>query len=175
MEVWDDPELMQLTEESCVRDLASGYWARARISDAYWFSRADIWYQHSVPGQPAVVPAIHPCSYTRRRSSSNASSGSTLSTPTNEIEEVEEEPAQMVYPYSRNSTILHALRTSLRRPPPANSCSAASSAQECRSSIGYGMSCFRRALRRPCCKSCADEHGEGPSHRQRGRSMVRRC
>ena len=41
MEVWirlrrqeddeDDPELMQLTEESCVRDLASGYWARARI------------------------------------------------------------------------------------------------------------------------------------------------
>ena len=58
--------------------------------DRYWFSPADIWYQYSVPGQPAVVPAIHPCPWTRQRSSSNASSGSTLST-TDEVEEVEEE------------------------------------------------------------------------------------
>jgi len=72
MEVWirlrrqegdeDDPELMQLTEEGCVRDLASGYWARPRISDAYWFNPADIWYQCSVPG-----PAIHPFPWTHHR------------------------------------------------------------------------------------------------------------
>ena len=86
----DDPELMQLTEESGVRDLALGDWARARILDGYWFSPADIWYQYSVPGQPAVVPAIHPCPWTRERSLSNASSGSALST-TDEVEVVEEE------------------------------------------------------------------------------------
>ena len=52
MEVWiqlrrqeddeDDPELMQLTEESGVRDLALGDWARARILNGHWFSPADI-------------------------------------------------------------------------------------------------------------------------------------
>jgi hypothetical protein len=86
----DDPELMQLTEESGVRDLALGDWARARILDGYWFSPADLWYQYFVPGQPTVVPAIHPCPWTRERSSSNASSGSALLT-TDEVEEVEEE------------------------------------------------------------------------------------
>jgi hypothetical protein len=85
----DDPELMQPTEEPGVPDLALGDWARARILDGYWFSPADIWYQYFIPGQPAVVPAIHPCPWTRERSSSNASSGSALST-TVEVEEVED-------------------------------------------------------------------------------------
>ena len=57
----DGPELMKLTEESDLQDLPLGDWVRARILDGYWFSPADIWYQYSVPGQPAVVPAIYPC------------------------------------------------------------------------------------------------------------------
>ena len=72
----DDPECMQLTEDSCVRDLALGDWAQARILDRYRFSPADIWYQYSVPGQPAAVPAIHP--WTRERSSSKSFSLSAL-------------------------------------------------------------------------------------------------
>ena len=58
--------IRHLTEESGVRDLALGDWARARILDGYWFSPADIWYQYSVPGLPAVVRAIHPSLWTQK-------------------------------------------------------------------------------------------------------------
>ena len=151
---------MQLTEESGVQDLALGDCARARMLDGYWFSPDDIWYQYSVPSQPAVVPAIHPCPWTRERSLSNASSSSSLSR------------RNIPKDLHRESAILLALQRCLRRPPAANARSAASSAQERRSSISRGMRCFRRAPRRPCCKSCADEHGGGPERKEYGSTAL---
>ena len=58
----DDPELMSLTEDAGgIRELAITDWARNRILDGHWVAPADQWYEHSVPGQPDVVPAQHPC------------------------------------------------------------------------------------------------------------------
>ncbi|KAF8320239.1 hypothetical protein F5887DRAFT_1291426 [Amanita rubescens] len=61
----EDPELMQLTEEGGVRDLALGDWARSRILDGYWISPADLWYHNVVPGKPLTVSAVHPCPWAR--------------------------------------------------------------------------------------------------------------
>ncbi|KAK2464403.1 hypothetical protein APHAL10511_003551 [Amanita phalloides] len=61
----EDPELMQLTEEGGVRELALGDWARSRILDGHWFSPADLWYRNSVPGKPTAVSAVHPCPWAR--------------------------------------------------------------------------------------------------------------
>ncbi|KAF8058612.1 ABC domain-containing protein [Lyophyllum atratum] len=68
----DDIELMQM-EESGVRDLALGDWARGRILDGHWISPADVWYNHTVPGKPTHVPAVHPCPWTRDASSFGSS------------------------------------------------------------------------------------------------------
>ncbi|GJE97326.1 hypothetical protein PsYK624_135420 [Phanerochaete sordida] len=58
----EDPELMSLTEDAGgIRELAIADWARNRILDGHWIAPADQWYNHSVPDQPAVVPAQHPC------------------------------------------------------------------------------------------------------------------
>ena len=61
----EDPELMQLTEEGGVRELALGDWARSRILDGHWVSPADLWYRNVVPGRPLTVPAVHPCPWAR--------------------------------------------------------------------------------------------------------------
>ncbi|KAF8623314.1 hypothetical protein AX17_001614 [Amanita inopinata Kibby_2008] len=61
----EDPELMQLTEEGGVRELALGDWARSRILDGHWFSPADLWYGNVMPGKPIAVPALHPCPWAR--------------------------------------------------------------------------------------------------------------
>ena len=61
----EDPELMQLTEEGGVRELALGDWARSRILDGHWVSPADLWYRNVVPGKPLTVPAVHPCPWAR--------------------------------------------------------------------------------------------------------------
>ena len=61
----EDPELMQLTEEGGVRELALGDWARSRILDGHWVSPADLWYRNVVPGKPSTVPAVHPCPWAR--------------------------------------------------------------------------------------------------------------
>ncbi|KAF8623799.1 hypothetical protein AX15_006188 [Amanita polypyramis BW_CC] len=61
----EDPELMQLTEEGGVRELALGDWARSRILDGHWFSPADLWYRNVMPGKPVAVPALHPCPWAR--------------------------------------------------------------------------------------------------------------
>ncbi len=58
----DDPELMSLTEDAGgIRELAISDWARNRILDGHWLSPADQWYELSIPGQPTVVRAQHPC------------------------------------------------------------------------------------------------------------------
>lgn len=58
----EDPELMSLTEDAGgVRELAIIDWARNRILDGHWIAPADQWYDNTVPGQPEVVPAQHPC------------------------------------------------------------------------------------------------------------------
>ncbi|KAG6847202.1 hypothetical protein H0H93_009561, partial [Arthromyces matolae] len=59
----DDIELLQI-EESHVKDMALGDWARARILDGHWISPADTWYQHIVNGYKDWVPAVHPCPWT---------------------------------------------------------------------------------------------------------------
>lgn len=61
----EDPELMQLTEEGGVRDLALGDWARSRILDGHWISPADLWYHNVVPGKSLTAPAVHPCPWAR--------------------------------------------------------------------------------------------------------------
>ncbi|KAG7091465.1 hypothetical protein E1B28_010496 [Marasmius oreades] len=53
----DDMELLQLTEEGGVKDLALGDWARHRILDGHWLSPADQWYGN----KSYSVRAIHPC------------------------------------------------------------------------------------------------------------------
>ncbi|EKM53558.1 uncharacterized protein PHACADRAFT_259980 [Phanerochaete carnosa HHB-10118-sp] len=58
----EDPELMSLTEDAGgIRDLAITDWARNRVLDGHWVAPADQWYDNSVPGQPDVVSAQHPC------------------------------------------------------------------------------------------------------------------
>ena len=55
----EDLELMQITEESGVRDLALADWARTRVLDGHWFSPADYWYNNALPGKPMAVRAVH--------------------------------------------------------------------------------------------------------------------
>ncbi|KAG5725275.1 hypothetical protein E4T56_gene12671 [Termitomyces sp. T112] len=59
----DDIELLQM-EETHVRDMALGDWARARILDGHWMSPADTWYHHTVNGYKDYVAAVHPCPWT---------------------------------------------------------------------------------------------------------------
>ncbi|TFK45142.1 hypothetical protein BDQ12DRAFT_674210 [Crucibulum laeve] len=61
----DDPEVLQMTEEGGVRELALGDWARARILDGHWFSPADVWYGYTIPGHSTAVSATHPCPWAR--------------------------------------------------------------------------------------------------------------
>ncbi|KDR69868.1 hypothetical protein GALMADRAFT_214931 [Galerina marginata CBS 339.88] len=61
----EDRELMLMRGSGQVRDLALQDWARKRILDGHWFSPADTWYNHSIPGQPTVVPTVHPCPWSR--------------------------------------------------------------------------------------------------------------
>ncbi|KAK7030936.1 hypothetical protein VNI00_013882 [Paramarasmius palmivorus] len=56
----DDMELLQMTEESGVKDLALGDWARNRILDGYWLNPADQWYNY----RTFPVQAVHPCPWT---------------------------------------------------------------------------------------------------------------
>ncbi|KAK1216774.1 hypothetical protein PQX77_020592 [Marasmius sp. AFHP31] len=56
----EDMELLQLTEESGVKDLALGDWARHRILDGHWLNPADQWYGH----RTFEVRAHHPCPWT---------------------------------------------------------------------------------------------------------------
>jgi len=142
MEVWirlrrqeddeDDPELMQLTEESCVRDLASGYWARARISDAYWFSPADIWYQHSVPGQPGLcqpyIPVHGPANAHYRMLPATVHCRPLTKSKKQRRNIPKGLPSPQNFDHPTHSA------NNLRRPPAANAGSAASSAQERRPS-----------------------------------------
>ena len=86
----DDPELMHLTEESGLRDLALGDWARARIFIGWVLVQSC----RPLVSLPCSWPARRcasrpPCPWTRERSSSNASSGSALLT-TDEVEQMEE-------------------------------------------------------------------------------------
>ncbi|KAF9262534.1 hypothetical protein L218DRAFT_388703 [Marasmius fiardii PR-910] len=53
----DDMELLQLTEEGGVKDLALGDWARNRILEGHWLSPADQWYEN----KSHPVRAAHPC------------------------------------------------------------------------------------------------------------------
>ena len=57
----EDREVMLMRDASQVRDLALHDWSRRRILDGHWVCPADIWYRYQVPGQPLVVPAVHPC------------------------------------------------------------------------------------------------------------------
>jgi hypothetical protein len=84
----EDMELMQITEESGVRDLALADWARTRILDGHWFSPADYWYNNALPGKPMAVRALHPCPWTRDFSSSAGSS------PTGDRDEDEQHPKE---------------------------------------------------------------------------------
>ncbi|KAF8883286.1 hypothetical protein BD779DRAFT_1674621 [Infundibulicybe gibba] len=71
----DDVELIQMTEEGGVRDLALGDWARQRILDGHWLSPADQWYGTVIPGHPmSEVKALHPCPWTISGPSSPRSS-----------------------------------------------------------------------------------------------------
>ncbi|EEB93095.1 hypothetical protein MPER_08298, partial [Moniliophthora perniciosa FA553] len=56
----DDTEFLQMTEDSGVKDLALGDWARHRILDGHWISPADEWYGH----KKSPVRAVHPCPWT---------------------------------------------------------------------------------------------------------------
>ncbi|KIK56308.1 hypothetical protein GYMLUDRAFT_76221 [Collybiopsis luxurians FD-317 M1] len=61
----DDYELAQLTEDSGIRDLALGDWARNRILDGFWISPGDQWWGHIHPDHPwDKVRAQHPCPWT---------------------------------------------------------------------------------------------------------------
>jgi hypothetical protein len=82
----EDLELMQITEESGVRDLALADWARTRVLDGHWFSPADYWYNNALPGKPMAVRALHPCPWTRDFSSSAGSS------PAGDRDEEEQHP-----------------------------------------------------------------------------------
>lgn len=84
----EDLELMQITEESGVRDLALADWARTRVLDGHWFSPADYWYNNALPGKPMAVPAIHPCPWTRDSPSSAGSS------PAGDRDEEEQHPKE---------------------------------------------------------------------------------
>jgi hypothetical protein len=64
-EIEEDRDLMLMRDASQVRELALHDWARRRILDGYWMCPADTWYRLQVPGQPLVVPAIHPCPWNR--------------------------------------------------------------------------------------------------------------
>lgn len=68
----DDLEIIQM-EENGVRELAVGDWARSRIMDGHWFSPADFWYNHALPGKPMLVRAVHPCPWSRDVSTSGSS------------------------------------------------------------------------------------------------------
>ncbi|KAF5374704.1 hypothetical protein D9615_008967 [Tricholomella constricta] len=93
----DDIEIMQ-NEEAGARELALGDWARARILDGHWLSPADAWYEHSVPGQPGHVRAVHPCPWTRDASSFGSSPPVPRGGDGEDDEEKEEEEDEDVHP-----------------------------------------------------------------------------
>ena len=70
-ELEEDREVMLMRDATQVRELALHDWARRRILDGYWMCPADTWYRYQVPGQPLVVPAIHPCPWNRECSGDN--------------------------------------------------------------------------------------------------------
>lgn len=81
----EELELMHM-EENGVKHLALSDWARSRIMDGHWFSPADFWYNHALPGKPMQVRAVHPCPWSRDMSSSPTS------TSLSEEEDAEDHP-----------------------------------------------------------------------------------
>jgi len=61
----EDREAMMTRGSGQVRDLSLTSWARERILDGHWISPADIYYSNTAPGQPLVVPTIHPLPWAR--------------------------------------------------------------------------------------------------------------
>ncbi|THU94416.1 hypothetical protein K435DRAFT_966852 [Dendrothele bispora CBS 962.96] len=87
----EDTELLQLTEDSGVRDLALSDWVRRRILDGFWVNPADQWYGNfRIPVAPqglgqwqtdAGIIAIHPCPWSiESEEASDVSSSPTAST-----------------------------------------------------------------------------------------------
>ncbi|KDQ56472.1 hypothetical protein JAAARDRAFT_180011 [Jaapia argillacea MUCL 33604] len=67
----EDPELLSMTEESGVKDLAINDWARNRILDGFWISPADQWYNHFDSEKSPAIRAIHPCPWSLDPADSN--------------------------------------------------------------------------------------------------------
>ncbi|KAF5353111.1 hypothetical protein D9758_008780 [Tetrapyrgos nigripes] len=103
----EDTELLQITEDSGVRDLALSDWARRRILDGFWISPADQWYKYFLPptpGSPAplFLNAVHPCPWSLE---SNDTDSDPLSPTSTDLDTTEATPPTHPLPSTIHSSV----------------------------------------------------------------------